>query len=64
MILQQVELASGNERMVCWLARDPRVRVGTVISLAKSDKRWRVQQQYGVIDHEGIKRKWPVGGMS
>ena len=63
MELQQAELASGNKRTVCWLPRDPRVNVGSVISFAKSEQRWRVLKQYGVIDHEEINRKWPVGGM-
>ena len=38
MVLQQTELASGNKRTVCWLPRDPRVNVGSVISFAKSEQ--------------------------
>jgi hypothetical protein len=63
MQLQQTKLASGNRRTICWLPRDPRVKVGVVISLAKSDRRWRVLEQSTVIDHSEINRNWPVGGM-
>lgn len=60
----QTELASGDRRMVCWLARDPRVRVGSVISLAKSEDRWWVLRQYGFTGQQEIDRHWPVGGLS
>lgn len=63
MKMQQTELASGNSRMICWLPRDSRVKVGTVISLAKSDDRWRVLNQYSALDAEEINRGWKVGGI-
>ena len=63
MKMQQTELASGNSRMICWLPRDSRVKVGTVISLAKSDDRWRVLRQYGTIDPGEINHGWKVGGI-
>lgn len=64
MQLVQTKLASGNERMVCWLPRDPRVKVGSIISLAKSEQRWRVLEQYGSVEQGTINRRWPVGGLS
>ena len=64
MQLVQTKLASGNERMVCWLPRDPRVKVGSIISLAKSEQRWRVLEQYGGVEQKTINRNWPVGGLS
>lgn len=63
MQIQQTKLASGNDRMVCWLPRDPRVKVGTVISLAKSDERWRVLEQWSTMEQEDINRNWRVGGL-
>ncbi len=63
MRLVQTKLASGNERMVCWIPRDPRVKVGSIISLAKSEQRWRVLEQYGSVERETINRRWPVGGL-
>lgn len=63
MQMQQTELASGNARMICWLARDPRVKVGSLISLAKSDDRWRVLKQYEVMDSKFINYGWKVGGI-
>ena len=63
MQIQQTELASGNIRTVCWLPRDPLVKVGTVISLAKSDTRWRVLEQYSTMEHQEINRNWKVGGL-
>lgn len=59
----QTKLASGNDRMVCWLPRDPRVKVGTVISLAKSDERWRVLEQWSVSEYTEVRRDWRVGGL-
>ncbi len=63
MQLQQTELASGNRRTICWLARDPRVRVGAVLSFAKDEQRWRVLRQYGAIEDSEIHRRWPAGGL-
>ncbi len=63
MQLIQTKLASGNDRMVCWLPRDPRVKVGTVISLAKSDERWRVLEQWSTMEQADILRGWKVGGL-
>jgi hypothetical protein len=63
MQIQQTELASGSARMVCWLPRDPRVRVGTIISLAKSDERWRVLKQHAVMEYNDVWRDWRVGGL-
>jgi hypothetical protein len=63
MEIRQTELASGNSKMVCWLPRDPRVKVGTVISLAKGEKRWRVLKQYTVAEFQDVKRDWKVGGL-
>jgi hypothetical protein len=40
------------------------LKVGTVISLAKGDTRWRVLEQYGVQEHSEIRRNWKVGGLS
>jgi hypothetical protein len=64
MQLQQLELASGNDRMICWLPFDRRVREGVVISLAKSDRRWRVLKQYSAIQSSDLRRGWKVGGLS
>jgi hypothetical protein len=64
MYIQQTALASGNKRTVVWLPRDPRVKVGSVISFAKDDTRWRVLEQYGVQEHSEIRRNWNVGGLS
>jgi hypothetical protein len=64
MQIQQMALASGNDRTVCWLPRDPRVKVGTVISLAKSDKRWRVLEQYAIAEYLDVRRDWRVGGLA
>jgi hypothetical protein len=64
MQIQQTELASGNRRTVCWLPRDPRVKIGTVISLAKSDRRWRVLGQYSIKDYQEVNRDWKVGGLA
>ncbi len=63
MQIQQTELASGNTRMVCWLPRDPRVKVGSVISLAKSEERWRVLRQFAVMEYQEVWRDWRVGGL-
>lgn len=63
MQIVQTELASGSNRMICWLPRDPRVKVGAVISLAKSDTRWRVLKQYGTLEHDALHRDWKVGGL-
>jgi len=63
MQIVQTKLASGNDRMVCWLPRDPRVKVGTVISLAKSDERWRVEEQFAVAEYQDVWRGWRVGGL-
>ena len=64
MQIQQTELASGNRRMVCFLPRDPRVKVGTVISLAKSDRRWRVLEQHAIKEYQEVNRDWKVGGLA
>lgn len=64
MQLIQTQLASGNSRMVCWLPRDPRVKIGSLISLAKSDERWRVVEQYSAAEGADIHRDWKVGGLS
>lgn len=63
MLYIQTKLVSGNNYMTCWLPRDPRVKVGTVISLAKSDTRWRVMEQYSTMEHNDIRRDWKVGGL-
>ena len=63
MQIVQTKLASGNARMVCWLPRDPRVKIGTVISLAKSEDRWRVLEQWSVAEYTEVKRDWRVGGL-
>ncbi|MGC2161319.1 MAG: hypothetical protein WA634_05400 [Silvibacterium sp.] len=39
------------------------MKVGTVISLAKSDTRWRVLEQYSTMEHQEINRNWKVGGL-
>jgi hypothetical protein len=64
MQIQQTELASGNRRMVCFLPRDPRVKVGTVISLAKGDRRWRVLGQHETKEYQEVNRDWKVGGLA
>lgn len=63
MQIVQTELASGNSKMICWLPRDPRVKVGTVISLAKGGERWRVQKLYSTAEYLAVKRDWKVGGL-
>lgn len=63
MQIVQTKLASGNDRMVCWLPRDPRVKAGTVISLAKGDERWRVEEQWSSAEHWDVRRDWRVGGL-
>lgn len=63
MQIQQTKLASGSSRMVCWIPRDPRVKVGTVISLAKGAERWRVLEQYSTAEYQEVKRDWKVGGL-
>lgn len=63
MQIVQTELASWNSRMVCWLPRDPRVRAGSIISLAKSDERWRVLRQFAVVEYSDVWRDWRVGGL-
>jgi hypothetical protein len=66
MTMIQTKLASCLDGgfLVCWLPRDPRVKVGTVISLAKSDERWRVEEQWSAMEFEDIHRGWRVGGLS
>jgi hypothetical protein len=66
MMMVQTKLASVSDGglMVCWLPRDPRVKVGTVLSLAKSDERWRVEEQWSTADVEDIRRGWKVGGLA
>jgi hypothetical protein len=63
MQIVQTELAHGNARMICWLPQDPRVRVGSVISLAKGGDRWRVLEQYSTAEHQEVNRDWRVGGL-
>lgn len=63
MTVVQTLLVSGNARMVCWLPRDPRVKAGSIISLAKSDERWRVAEQWAVMEQADIPRGWNVGGL-
>ena len=64
MHIVQTALVSGDRKMVCWLPRDPRVKPGTVISLAKGDTRWRVLKQYAVQEYADVRRDWKVGGLS
>ena len=63
MQIQQTELASGNSRLICWLPRDSRVKIGTVISLDKSKQLWKVLKQYVISDYQEVKRDWKVGGL-
>lgn len=49
----------GVEHLVAWLPVDPRVKVGSVVSLDKVDNdRWTVEAQYVVQDHSLINTKW------
>jgi hypothetical protein len=58
MKLVQTLLRQDNIEMVCWLAHDSRVRIGTFISLEKVDGRWQVIRQYHRVEPDQIKRGW------
>ena len=54
----QTELSSGRKRIITWLMRDSRVKVGSVISFEKGGEQWRVEKQYTAIDSDCIQRGW------
>jgi hypothetical protein len=61
----QTELArkteAGRACLIAWLPADPRVRVGSVISLEKGGERWVVTAQYVQQDAGAIQTKWGLG---
>lgn len=60
MLLRQFELRHGGEALVTWLAVEDTgpVRVGTVISLADSSKRWTVGWRGTVtLDSKDVRKK-------
>lgn len=59
----QTVLKSGDREMVTWLPRDPRVRLGSVVSLEESDVQWTVKFQSHALDVSSIPRGWRVGGL-
>ena len=63
MLMQQVQLVSGNSRMVCWIPRDPRWKLGSILSLEKVEGRWQVAQMYSLQELSEIPRGWQVGGL-
>ena len=63
MQMVQCELGNGVTRIITWLPRDSRVKAGTVISLDKEDRKWKVLRQFNVYDSGIIQRGWKVGGL-
>lgn len=54
----QTHLTSGTRNIVAWLPIDPRVKMGSVISLDKQDEHWSVESQYAVQHLDHIQRGW------
>lgn len=52
---------AGRACLIAWLPVDPRVRVGSIISLEKGGDRWAVAAQYAQQDAAAIQSKWGLG---
>lgn len=65
MMLRQVwlrEVGSTTEQ-VCWIEADPRIKVGTHLTLDNEWAEWEVLELYGRMEMKEINRKWEVGGL-
>lgn len=52
-------------RLTCWLRDDPRLKVGTIVTLRETlNRRWRIVNRYStVVEDADINRHWRVGGL-
>ena len=57
-MMRQTVLFNGKEMMLTWLPVDPRVKVGSVISLEKGGEKWKVVSQYSPQHENTIQRGW------
>ena len=63
MLMIQTELVCDGRTMVTWLPRDPRVKVGSVLTLDGKIGEWTVTYQSPALDASSIPRGWSVGGL-
>lgn len=63
-LMVQCELRNDRVRKITWLPQDKRVKVGTVITLLKDDRRWLVTQIGNPVDQNEIQHGWRVGGIA
>lgn len=55
---------TGSAMLIVWLPRDPRVKVGSVISLKGETERWTVRRQFTALPMDLVRYKgWNVGGL-
>jgi hypothetical protein len=66
MKITQVELFDGNDRIVCWLPVDSKMKLKVGMRLTLQDtfeKVWTIGEIFSTMDHYEINRKWDVGGL-
>ena len=61
---RQVELRSGDSRLICWLEYSEKWKAGSVISLKEIPNiQWTVQVVYYMQVSTPPERRWRVGGL-